>query len=222
MPKSRHLQDATSAEPEPPIAIESPVGVVLAGGASRRMGRDKAHLLIDGITWLDHAAQRLAKVCEQVVIADRRRDVSPAWPSVDDAEGRGPAAGILGASRQFPQRDLLVLACDLLAIPVELLHHLATDSTADLVIPYVEQRFEPLCALYRYPALEALGLQVAAGDYALKRLAESITEGEKPLAVHRIEEGVVERWGNPKILFSNLNTPQALNRFRETRQRSPQ
>lgn len=192
------------------------LGVVLAGGASRRMGRDKANLPIDGMTWLEHTAQRLAKVCRRVVIADRHHTDHPSWPSVDDGPGRGPAAGILGAHQAFPEDELLVLACDLPAVPVGLLLHAVSvrpTEAVDVVIPRTHRGFEPLCALYRRRALQRLADQVAGGDYALRNLVADTVGGVTPLRVHCIEEVVLARWGKPEHLFSNLNTPQDLERF---------
>jgi molybdopterin-guanine dinucleotide biosynthesis protein A len=180
------------------------------------MGRDKANLPIDGMTWLDHTAQRLAEVCRRVVIADRHQTVHPSWPSVDDGPGRGPAAGILGAHRAFPEAELLVLACDLPAVPVALLRHLvaaAPVDAVDVVIPRTQRGVEPLCALYRRRALERLADQVAGGDYALRHLVADTAERMTPLRVHCIEEAVLTRWGMPEHLFSNLNTPQDIERF---------
>ncbi|HET9225447.1 MAG TPA: NTP transferase domain-containing protein, partial [Thermoanaerobaculia bacterium] len=71
------------------------IGVVLAGGASSRMGRDKALLEIEGETLVSSAARRLGEVCEEVIVADRGRGLLPG--SVPDGPGQGPAAGILGA-----------------------------------------------------------------------------------------------------------------------------
>ncbi len=207
-PLSKPSENATHPLPD------RRTGVVLAGGASRRMGRDKARMPIDDTTWLEHAARRLAAVCRQVLIADRGVGDHPLWPSIDDGPGRGPAAGILGAHRKFPQHELLVLACDLPAVPVSLLRHLATSTKADLVIPRHGDGIEPLCALYRPRALQGLEAQVAAGDYALHHLAAGSSDGMKPWTVHCIETTVIARWGEPKLLFSNLNTPQDVERFK--------
>src|SRR5262245_23173248 len=91
-----------------PGMLPRPVGVILAGGASTRMGRDKALLEIEGETLLARAARRLGEVCEEVLVADAGR-----FGGIPDGPGRGPAAGLLGAARARPGRALLVLAVDL-------------------------------------------------------------------------------------------------------------
>lgn len=114
-----HGSDAGAAAAEPDT-----VGVVLAGGASRRMGRDKAALAAGGETLAARAARRLHAVCARVAIADGGRGLVPGLPCLPDAPGAGPAAGILGAARAWPGHPLLVLACDLPRVSEALLREL--------------------------------------------------------------------------------------------------
>ena len=170
------------------------VGVVLAGGASSRMGRDKALLEIDGETLVASAVRRLGEVCEEILIADAGRCLLPG--SVPDGPGEGPAAGILGAARARPGHPLLVLAVDLPRVPVSLLEELAR-SDADLAIPRWAGGLEPLCALYGLAALAALEARVGRGQLDLRTLAE--TPG---LRVRHLEA--------PGEVFLNLNRPEDL------------
>lgn len=170
------------------------IGVVLAGGASSRMGRDKALLEIGGETLVAGAARRLGEICDEVLIADAGRGLLPG--SIPDGPGKGPAAGILGAARVRPGHSLLVLAVDLPRVPVTLLAKLA-GSDADLAVPRWEGGLEPLCALYGPAALAALEERVGQGRLDLRTLAE--TPG---LRVRYLEE--------PGEVFLNLNRPEDL------------
>ena len=88
------------------------LGVVLAGGASRRMGRDKAVLAhADGGTFVRHAAETLRAVCDRIVISGDRRDdpvdVSDGWlPDDPDVHGGGPMGGILTGLRRARRAGL--------------------------------------------------------------------------------------------------------------------
>src|SRR5437763_16501725 len=135
-----------------------PVGLVLAGGESRRLGSDKARL--EGAALPLGAVERLAAVCAEVAVADRGRRLVPGRRSLADGEGRGPAAGILGGAAEYPGRPLLVLACDLPRLPAGLLAELAGEEAADWVVPRWEGGLEPLCALYGPAALAALAEKV--------------------------------------------------------------
>jgi len=183
------------------------VGAVLAGGSSSRMGRDKAVLVLEGRTLARLAADRLAGVCARVLVADRGRGVVPGLPSVADGPGRGPAAGILGAAGAAPGRALLVLACDLPAVPAELLAALVARSGggADLVLPRWSRGVEPLAAWYGPAALAALARQVASGEYSLGRLVAG-----GALAVEYLEGGALAAFGEPESVFRNLNRPEDL------------
>jgi molybdopterin-guanine dinucleotide biosynthesis protein A len=184
------------------------VGVALAGGASRRMGRDKAALRWSGSTLLERTVERLAAVCAEVVVADRGRGLlaDTGTVSVDDGPGGGPAAGILGAATAHPGRDLLVLACDLPRVPASLLSAIAAlGGGADWVVPAwgEPERLEPLCALYRPAALAALAGRVDRGRYALHRLIEA-----PGLAVRRLGREALEAHGRPAEMFLNVNAPE--------------
>ena len=175
-----------------------PVGVVLAGGASRRFGRDKARFEIEGETLAARAARKLGEVCDEVVVADRGRGVVPAARSIEDGAGRGPAAGVLGAADRFPERALLVLACDLPNVPLALLGALL-EPREDWIAPRVECRIETTCALYTPRAVTALRRRVAKGDLALRSLAMA------PLRVRFLEQEELERFGDVEGMFLNVN-----------------
>jgi molybdopterin-guanine dinucleotide biosynthesis protein A len=192
-----------------------PVGIVLAGGASSRMGRDKTRLALSAGTLPELAARRLAAVCAEVAVADGGRgllrDLLPDLPSLADGPGRGPAAGILGAAAAYPGRPLLVLACDLPRVPAALLAELAALGTgpaaADWTVPRGPEGFEPLAALYGPAALGALARRVERGLLALHRLAE------EPLALRVLEGEELARFGDPAEIFLNLNTPEDWERY---------
>lgn len=179
------------------------VGAALAGGASRRMGRDKATMKVDGERLVDSTVRRLACICSRVVVADRGRELSEGI-SLQDGPGRGPAAGILGVAMAYPKSDLLILACDLPAIPEGLLEAL-TLLPGDLVLPRTERGLEPLCALYRPRALAELNHRVSNQLYSLHPLAN-----EEKLAVTFLDGPALRHWGDPELLFRNLNSPADL------------
>lgn len=138
-------------------------GLVLSGGRSRRMGRDKALLKRDGTTHLARAVDLLERHVERVLVSVRP-------DQVDDAERRrfdqvvdryadiGPAAGILSALEAHPGVTWLVLACDLPNVNDATLAFLLSRRSDR---PFTAFRSsgdglpEPLCAVYR-PAARAL------------------------------------------------------------------
>jgi molybdopterin-guanine dinucleotide biosynthesis protein A len=128
------------------------------------------------------------------------------YPSLADGAGRGPAAGLLGAALAYPGRALLVLACDLPAVPPGLLRALA-ESGGDLALPRhgeagAQIEVEPLVACLRPRALAALAARVAAGRFALHPLA-----ADPELDVRFLEGPTLACFGAPAALFRNLNRP---------------
>jgi molybdopterin-guanine dinucleotide biosynthesis protein A len=191
-----------------------PVGIVLAGGTSSRMGRDKARLILPspraGESLPALAARRLAAVCAEVAVADGGRGLLPGLPSLADGAGRGPAAGILGAAAAYPDRRLLVLACDLPRVPAGLLAELGGSPGVDWAVPRWSGGVEPLCALYGPAALAALAARVGRGRFSLHSLLQ------EELAVRVLEGEVLARFGEPGEVFLNLNTPEDWERYAST------
>lgn len=183
-----------------------PLGVVLAGGHSSRMGHDKATLRVAGERLVDNAVRRLSAAGLEVIVADGGRGLVSTCASIADGRGRGPIAALLGAAAAFPDRAMLALACDLPWVPVELLAHIASwHRHADWVVPRSAGRLETLCARYGARALGALARRADRGRYALHELSE-----DAALRIDYLEPAAIERFGSPETVFRNLNTPEDL------------
>ena len=132
-------------------------GLVLAGGQSRRMGQDKALLMRDGQSQLSYVAGVLDEVVDQVFVStrpDQQNDPerSQYQTIADRYEDIGPIAGILSAMDEHPERDWLVVACDLPNIDRPTLEFLVASRSGTQ--PFTAYRSssnglpEPLCAIY--------------------------------------------------------------------------
>lgn len=149
-------------------------GAVLAGGASRRMGRDKAFIELDGKTLLDRGIDALlAGGAEPVVVVggDAPRIAEAGYHYVPDQHpGEGPLGGIITALEALENDLVVVLACDLIdASPVAVSSLIAVAADADVVVPVVEGRAQWLHAIWRRAALEPLRRAFAAGERAPRR-----------------------------------------------------
>lgn len=147
-------------------------GLVLAGGRSRRMGRDKALLERQGVTLLEHAYRLADQVTDGAwvsVRADQADDeLRGRFPRiVDRYADLGPVAGILSAQEEIPGVDWLVVACDLPNLDRQTLQFLLDQAPANA--PFTAYRSstdglpEPLCALYRAGSAKQIQAFVAAG-----------------------------------------------------------
>jgi len=149
-------------------------GAVLTGGASRRMGRDKATLEIDGVAMARRVADALiAAGCAPVVAVggDATRLGAIGIPVVDDHwPGEGPLGGIITALRHSERAAVVVAACDLpwLDAPtIERLVATAVEHPDADVVHAASPAMEPLCALWRPRALHTLSAALAGGTRAV-------------------------------------------------------
>ena len=149
-------------------------GLVLVGGKSQRMGRDKALLTYAGEqTQLERTATLLQSVCAKVFVSQREEQTFPTpdgtaaiCDSVDYI--KGPLCGILSAMRTHPDAHWLVLACDLPYLKVATLEKLISEfkRTAPQLTAYRSTHDslpEPLCAIYpagSHAELQALSQEI--------------------------------------------------------------
>jgi molybdopterin-guanine dinucleotide biosynthesis protein A len=147
-------------------------GLVLAGGASTRMQRDKAALQYHGKPQLRWTYDLLAEVCERVYVSVRANQtqdpVRAAVPQiVDRLEEKGPIAGIIAAQEAHPEAAWLVVACDLPFLSRTTLDHLiAHRDPARCATAYRSTHDslpEPLCAIYEPSSAQPIRAYVAAG-----------------------------------------------------------
>lgn len=131
-------------------------GLVLAGGKSTRMKRDKAALKYHGKGQAVAAYELLSQFCEKVFVSAREQQhIKNSFPKIFDKKkfsGIGPSGGILSAMTQYPKVAWLVLACDLPFVNGKTLKHLIryrnSKKTATAYISRHDGLPEPLCAVY--------------------------------------------------------------------------
>lgn len=143
-----------------------PLGAVLAGGAGRRIGGEKALVELDGRPLLHYPVAVARAVLGDVVVMCKESTPLPELGGLaaiwcEPEEPSHPLAGVAWALRQGGGRDVLVCAGDMPLVTTEVLHTLlaVTPGDAVAVVPRAADRLQPLLALYRpgaLPALEAM------------------------------------------------------------------
>jgi molybdopterin-guanine dinucleotide biosynthesis protein A len=142
-------------------------GLVLAGGKSSRMKKDKSALDIHGKSQIAFAYELLTPYCDQVFISIRKdqsqSELFKNYLQLYDTDpflNMGPLGGILSAMTQHPEADWLVLACDLPYVTSKtikyLIEHRKTDKVATAYISEEDDLPEPLCAIYEAHSLDQL------------------------------------------------------------------
>lgn len=198
-------------------------GLVLAGGHSRRMHRDKALLQYAGRTQLQRAFELLTPRVQASFLsvrADQRADPARAGHAqiVDLADGLGPIGGIQAALHAHPQCAWLVLACDLPFLTAATLDHLlARRDPGRLATAYRSSRDglpEPLCAIFEPACRTSIDQWIAAGKRCPREwLAANASEA---LLLEPLESQALENINTPEQYASALGQlqPAASRRLR--------
>lgn len=158
-------------------------GVVLAGGESRRMGRDKATLVLPGgsTTMVEHVLGIVGQRCEPVfVMAAQGQPLPPLQVPVlrDELRGLGPLPATgrgLRAAAEAGARFAFVCAVDMPGLTVDVIDDLvrsAIETDAEVVLPW-DGRSHYLAAIYRTDLAERVDALVAAGERKMSALADS-------------------------------------------------
>lgn len=195
-------------------------GLVLAGGRSTRMRRDKAALTYRGRTQLEAAVELLTPLVERVFVSVRQDQMGDPIRArfaqiVDRQEGLGPIAGIAAAQAEHPEAAWLVLACDLPFVDAATLEHLIAErgpGRSAIAYRSVHDGLpEPLCAIYEPASREALTAFIASGKQCPRKflLQSGATLLDQP---------------RPQAL-DNINTPEeygeAMTRLSPESERAP-
>ena len=166
-----------------PAAMSPPplLGLVLAGGASRRMSRDKGTISYHGEPQVVHAWRLLTDVCGSAYVSTNARNVGVAPYSelpliVDVGHSGGPASGLDAAWSRHPNAAWLTLAVDMPLVDRALLEELiaARDAAAHATaFRHLDGIIEPLCTIWEPAARASLLERLAAGDASLRRFLET-------------------------------------------------
>lgn len=189
-------------------------GFILAGGASSRMGTDKAQLSLGGRTFVARIAEALRAIATEIsIVGARPEDDEPRLPIVADVyRDCGALGGLHAAIRACRAPWAAVVSCDLPFVTGELFARLGDLRTpdADAVAPLQpDGRAQPLCALY-------------STARCMERVERLLTDGERRPRVLLREART--RWVEPaeladlrdaELFFLNVNTPQDYARARE-------
>ncbi len=187
-------------------------GFILAGGASSRMGRDKALLEIGGVPLLVRTARLLEPLVAAVTVIGWAERYAALGLRVvpDDWAGVGPLGGMATALRISSSKWNLIVGCDLPYLNAEWLDWLiarALASKADAVVPETARGLEPLCAMYRKSCATPVAAAIATGT-------RKVTDGLAGLAVEKVTPSEWKAFPSGGVLFDNMNTPADYNEAR--------
>ena len=203
------MNQSSSLAPEPSLNETSKAtGVVLAGGESRRMGRDKLRLIVDGKPLLTRVCLALASCCDERLVVG---GYAPAGARhvPDLRPGRqGPLAGIEAGLLAAQHRAVFVAAGDMPFLTGALAGYLLGLLSGDVpaVVPHYGGRLHPLCAAYEREVRSTASAALDRGTRSVRELLDTLR------SVRYVREEELRQFGNPELLLANVNSPEDLDR----------
>ncbi len=199
----------------PVLQFAEVTGIVLAGGRSRRFGKDKAFELIGRESLVQSAVHRLRGLRETILVtnellAQQMDAVRMDARVISDLQnGQGPLGGIHAGLLAATGHHSLVVACDMPFLNCGLLQYLLNLRTGfDVVIPRLSGKLEPLHAVYSKDCLPAIERHLQEGRLVAYCFLDCVR-------VRFVEQDEVERFDPWHLSFFNVNSPADMKKARE-------
>ncbi len=195
--------------------IEGVTGVILAGGASQRMGRNKALLDVDGIPMISRTYRTLAQLFHDIIVvtnSPHEYDFLPCRKVPDIYPGHGSLAGLHSALVHSSTPHTFVTACDMPFLDSTIIRYLCDcgKEGVDAVVPFSEGGQEPLHAVYASSCTEVFERAIQQGEHKILDVLARVNSRLVPY-----EE--VQSLGGHPASFLNVNTPEEFERVRTVR-----
>ena len=182
---------------------------IIAGGQSRRMGRDKAFVQLGGASLIQHVISRSADLnqSETILITNKPQEYAHlGLPMYADAmPGKGALGGIYSALLHAKHDYALALACDMPFINADLLRYMVglIDADTDIIVPRVAGYPQGMHAIYRKTCLAPIRQQLQANRLKIIGFYDS-------MRVRYLDKDEYAAFDPQGLSFTNLNTPQEL------------
>lgn len=193
--------------------------IILAGGRSSRLGRNKALLELNGQVLIERIINRLEQVSDELIIVTNEVDQYEEFEAniiSDVYPGKGALGGIYSGVKRASNPHSLVVACDMPFLNVSLLRYMQGLATPyDVVIPRVGQSTEALHAIYSKNCLPFIERQLLEGDLRIIHFFPNVRVGY-------VEQEEIEIFDPQHLSFFNINSEADLERARQMWSREEQ
>lgn len=162
------------------------LGILLAGGASRRFGKPKAFIKWRERYFYEYAYKALESVADDLVISTRQ-EYAEAFPVqtkivLDDKryDGQGPLAAIYSAMSAYEAEHYIILPCDMPFVTTEMLkklYDIHLNNTKDMTLVEVGKHFQPLMSVWSRETKPLIQAQLETGAFAMKELYDKLKFG---------------------------------------------
>lgn len=184
---------------------EKVTAIILSGGKSKRMGKDKATMKIDGLKMIDRIINKLNPFFDEIIISISSKKHITETPNIkmiyDKKLNQGPLMGLYSSLSESSNHVNFVIACDIPFIDIEFVNRLLSGSVEyEISVPsFSKNRFEPLYAMYTKSCLSQLENLIKNKQFKLSALIKNCNS--EIITMHKPD------W------YYNLNTPDDFSDF---------
>ncbi|MEA3317930.1 MAG: molybdenum cofactor guanylyltransferase [Bacteroidota bacterium] len=188
-------------------------GIVLAGGKSSRMGKNKALIKFKGKTIIEDIVDKLVPVSKEIIISasDDSYNFLDLQTVRDEIPECGPLGGMYSCMKFAKENAFLVVSCDLPFISNALLEYMISQiNNYDAIIPIDSNgRYQPLCACYNKSCLADIQISMQRGEYKIMKAIENLNI--KFIPINANSPFYSEK------MFYNVNYPSDFEKINEDR-----
>jgi molybdopterin-guanine dinucleotide biosynthesis protein A len=190
-------------------------GIVLGGGQSRRMGRDKRRLHWEGEPFLDRVCKLMGTLFDEVLVVTAQEDYDcshlPVRLVTDKIPQKGSLGGLYTGLMEAKNTLTFVVACDMPFLLKESISRLCLLSHSDVLMVKLPKGIQPLHARYSKRCAPIIEQMIQEGDLKIQNLIS-----RSGLTVKIIEETLFDDIDPYRQSFMNINTPADLEFARKT------
>lgn len=185
--------------------------IVLAGGRSLRLRRDKAQEEIGGQRLIDRVIERLRLLGDEIIVVtssgDRLYDIGVKQVQ-DSFCGKGALIGVYSGLREATSQYNIVVGCDMPFLNVDLLNYIRGVAAGfDVAVPRLGDQVEPLHAAYSRDCLPRMEEQLKGGRFRVSDLLSAVK-------VRYVESEEIDRFDPEHLSFFNINYESDLEKAR--------
>jgi molybdopterin-guanine dinucleotide biosynthesis protein A len=177
-------------------------GCIIAGGKSGRFGSDKSLHVFNGKPLIRHVYDAVHPVIDKIFISanDPEKFAFMGLEVVPDLiPNLGPLGGIYTALETSGPNRIFALPCDMPYLNSSLISFMCSiEHDYDIIVPRIEDKYQPLHAIYSHRCAKAIRRSIEEKNYKM-------TGFYKGMNLRIITEDEVRRFGNPEIIFKNIN-----------------
>jgi molybdopterin-guanine dinucleotide biosynthesis protein A len=184
-------------------------GIILGGGQSRRMGRDKRSLHWEGEPFLDRVCRLMNSLFVEVLVVTAQEDYDcshlPVRLVTDKIPEKGSLGGLYTGLIEAKNSLSFVVACDMPFLIQESISRLCLEPVSDVLMVKLSTGMQPLHARYSKRCAPVIEQMIHEGDLKIQNLVSC-----SDLTVKIVEETLFDDIDPFRLSFGNINTPADL------------